>query len=428
MRLFLPVAALASALVLVTGGAPVAAAPKAPPLGPGVDALSGYEGQSKCSPEAKPGMVAFQNLVMRAYPSTGAGYISRACSSGGQSEHKEGRAWDWSVNAGVSSQRAAAEDLFDWLLDRDRFGNRFAMARRLGIMYMIFNRKTWSPWSGWEVYCKQKPRGCVDPDDGDLRDPHTSHVHFSLTWAGARKETTFWHEQRSLVTGAAGSPTGSGYWSTTGNGSVLADGPGHYGSKDQGWLEKPVVAIDPSATGAGYYLLSRAGRVWAFGDARGRGSVDSNAKTTGIAASPTGAGYWVTSKKGRVWAFGSVPSLGGATDSGKKIVGISPTPTGLGYRLWSESGEVFAFGDALELGDASRSKRPIVAGEAHGSGGYWLVTDRGRVYAFGDAPKLGGATDEKRGSPIAGMAATATGAGYRLVTEKGKVFAFGDAQ
>ena len=77
------------------------------------------------------------------YPGTGYGSISRGCGIGGTSEHKEGRAWDWGVNAGKVSQRRAAESLFGWLFKEDPYGNSYAMARRLGNMYLIFNRKIW---------------------------------------------------------------------------------------------------------------------------------------------------------------------------------------------------------------------------------------------------------------------------------------------
>ena len=110
---------------------------------------------------------------------------SAAVQIGGQSEHKEGRAWDWGVNAGSESDRKKVQDLFDWLLAEDDYGNDAAMAKRFGIMYIIWNRKIWGSWGGWSTYCVQKPRGCIDPDDKDLRHPHTDHVHFSMSRAGA---------------------------------------------------------------------------------------------------------------------------------------------------------------------------------------------------------------------------------------------------
>lgn len=53
------------------------------------------------------------------------------------------------------------------------------MANRLGVMYVIHNRKIWSSYSpGWRDYTGYEP--------------HTSHIHISLSWNGARAHTSFW--------------------------------------------------------------------------------------------------------------------------------------------------------------------------------------------------------------------------------------------
>ena len=57
--------------------------------------------------------------------------------------------------------------------------NNGEMAARLGIMYVIYNRKIWASYSpGWRDYTGA--------------DPHTSHIHISLSWNGARAHTSFW--------------------------------------------------------------------------------------------------------------------------------------------------------------------------------------------------------------------------------------------
>lgn len=62
----------------------------------------------------------------------------------------------------------------------DSFGHKQALARRMGIMYVIWNHQIWSPGpdSTWRAYTGTNP--------------HTDHVHISLSWAGARAETSFW--------------------------------------------------------------------------------------------------------------------------------------------------------------------------------------------------------------------------------------------
>jgi hypothetical protein len=140
-----------------------------------------YAPQRVCDPAPKAGVVAFTELVRRAYPETRSYGISRACHLGGVSEHKEGRAWDWGVHADRPEERAAADAVVSWLMATDEAGNRHAMARRLGVMYVIWNRHIWSAPladAGWRPY-----RGAS---------PHVDHVHISFSPAGALGLTSFW--------------------------------------------------------------------------------------------------------------------------------------------------------------------------------------------------------------------------------------------
>ncbi len=189
------VAALASLL-----GRPAAAAPVGPSFGPYIEDYARYVGQTRCRPWPKPGVVAFQQMLQAAYPDSTSFNISRACNVGGRSEHKEGRALDWARNAKDPAQAATVNDLFAWLLATDRHGNTQAIARRMGVMYILWNRKMWSSWDHtWEVTCVQKKRYCRDPEDGSIVHPHTDHVHFSFTRRGARMKTSYWHPELSNV-------------------------------------------------------------------------------------------------------------------------------------------------------------------------------------------------------------------------------------
>ncbi|MGW0334387.1 hypothetical protein ACWD0J_21375 [Streptomyces sp. NPDC003011] len=155
--------------------------PTAPDFGPHIDPYAPYEEQRGCDPAAKPGLLAFRDLVLGAYPSTRSLGIGRACGRPGVSEHKEGRAWDWGVDAHTQGRVAAG--LTDWLLATDRHSNRHALARRFGIMHIIWDRRIWHAHdadAGWTPYTGASP--------------HTDHAHFSFGWAGARKETTWWAE------------------------------------------------------------------------------------------------------------------------------------------------------------------------------------------------------------------------------------------
>jgi hypothetical protein len=163
-------------------GAATALAPPLPGAGTGpLDDLAPYQPQTICSPYARAGVVGFQRIVLASFPKTGSSGITRACSIGGRSEHKEGRAWDWTVSVGRPYDRAAARQVFTWLFRADSRGRRWAMARRLGVMYIIHNRRIWGSYQadeGWRAYVGANP--------------HTDHVHFSFSWAGARKQTSYW--------------------------------------------------------------------------------------------------------------------------------------------------------------------------------------------------------------------------------------------
>ena len=146
-----------------------------------IEGFARYEAQSTCDPTPKPGTLALRDLLLARYPSTNSLGISRACDVGGESEHKEGRAFDWGADVGNAADVAAVNDFLTQLFATDAQGHTFALARRMGVMYVIWNHQIWGAYSandGWRPY------------DGD--NPHTNHVHISLSWAGARGETSFW--------------------------------------------------------------------------------------------------------------------------------------------------------------------------------------------------------------------------------------------
>ncbi|MEQ4206187.1 hypothetical protein [Actinopolymorpha sp. B9G3] len=154
--------------------------PPTPSFPATIDAYARYQGGTTCSPTNKLGPAALKNIVIETYGNR-AWSIARPCSSSSINEHKEGRALDVAFNAFNASSRKNANDFLYWLLRPDVHGNRHAFARRLGIMYVIWNRKMWRayrPDAGWLWYTGSNP--------------HTDHIHLSFSWAGARRETTWW--------------------------------------------------------------------------------------------------------------------------------------------------------------------------------------------------------------------------------------------
>jgi hypothetical protein len=186
------IASLVSLVTALVVGLPAVA--QAAPVPPrvytaAIEPYAAYSPQTTCSPTAKPGTTALKDLLLRTYPWTRSLGIVRACSVGGRSEHKEGRAFDWGVNVTSTRDVQAVNDFFLWLFRTDKYGNKHAMARRLGVQYVIWNHKIWGSYAvsqGWRTYTGASP--------------HTDPVHISLSWPGANKTTSFW-------TGKVGSTT-----------------------------------------------------------------------------------------------------------------------------------------------------------------------------------------------------------------------------
>jgi hypothetical protein len=384
-----------------------------PKFGPGIDPLPGYQGQTTCSSHVQPGVKAFRRIVMRAFPTTGKGYFLRSCSAGARSEHKDGRAWDWMVSAYSPSESAKVDKLLAWLFAKDEHGNRIARARRLGVMYLIWNRRIWLPSSGWKSYSGSNP--------------HTNHVHFSFTWPGALKETTYWHRNRSFVTGAAGNPDEPGFWITTGNANVIVAGDSDFHGDESGSVGKgTAVAIAPTSSGNGYWLVKANGRVLTYGDAKDKGSMTGPGTVSDMVASSRGYGYWIVTKSGRVEAFGNADHFGNE-ESNSQIMGMERTPSGNGYWLVSKRGRVFEFGNAQELGGLKDSPARIVDITGTPEQGYWLVTHGGRVWPFGSAKRYGDVHNEDLEIPIVSIVGTPSGNGYWLIDANAKKKKFGDA-
>ena len=136
-----------------------------------------YQPQVSCDPVAKPGVLSFRRVVHRKFGGGDLGIV-RSCSVGGQSEHKEGRAWDYALNYYNAQERATGNAVVKWLSEPVQ-GQPGARALRFGVMYMIWNNQIWSAYNmQWRPYTGASP--------------HRDHIHFSFTWNGATKQTSWW--------------------------------------------------------------------------------------------------------------------------------------------------------------------------------------------------------------------------------------------
>jgi len=171
---------------VVTTLAPAAAfavVPTAPVSLPGdIEVTAPYQPQTFCDPTVKPGTQALANKLTATYAGTAIVSMVRPCGSD-TSEHYDGRAIDWGVDHRNDRQRLQGSAFLHWLFATDKAGHDHAMARRLGVMYVIWNKQMWGAWSGkWEPYTNcSGPTAC-----------HVDHMHISLDWSGAMKKTSFW--------------------------------------------------------------------------------------------------------------------------------------------------------------------------------------------------------------------------------------------
>jgi hypothetical protein len=158
---------------------------------PAIEPFPSYQPQTRCRPHAKPGTLELARWLQRKYPGTGSLGISRPCGTGGVSEHKEGRAFDWEVSAHSARDRRQVGQFLDKIRAADRHGNEDALARRMNIMYLIWNDHIYSSYDHYRKRdylsssCKSLRR-C----SASLR--HRNHVHISLTRPGGRGLTSWY--------------------------------------------------------------------------------------------------------------------------------------------------------------------------------------------------------------------------------------------
>lgn len=154
-----------------------------------IEDYASYEPQTTCHPKPRAGTRVLAAWLKEKLGG-GGGATGRSC-GGGASEHKDGRAIDWTLNASKKADRKIAKAFLKAVFATDDQGNTHALARRMGIMYVIWNDKMYSAWDRFdrEGYlsssCRSKKR-CSKT----LR--HRDHVHISLSMKGAKGKTSWY--------------------------------------------------------------------------------------------------------------------------------------------------------------------------------------------------------------------------------------------
>lgn len=153
-----------------------------------IEDYASYQPQTRCTPKAKPGTAYLGRWIVRTYGG-GLGPMSRPC-GGGTSEHSEGRAVDWMVNAKRAADRRRVDRFLERIF-RTRGGEAHAWARRMGIMYLIWDDRMWAAYDTFRPKpylsssCRTRKR-CSQT----LR--HRDHVHISLSRKGGRGLTSWY--------------------------------------------------------------------------------------------------------------------------------------------------------------------------------------------------------------------------------------------
>ncbi len=201
--------ATGAAVATPTATSPRGVTPVTPAFTEAIDSQADYQGQALCEPAPKPGTRALGALIQATYPAYPTIGYERSCASGGQSEHKDGRALDWMVSVRTPAQKAAADAFLTWLLAPDANGVQAAMARRIGVMYIGWDNRIWRGYgaTGWKGLfdCETNPARATATYDNYC---HRNHIHLSLTWDGARGWTSFF-DGSPLVTPVCAAPATS---------------------------------------------------------------------------------------------------------------------------------------------------------------------------------------------------------------------------
>lgn len=146
-----------------------------------VDPYAPHEPASSFDPTPKPGALMFREWAIGKWGERPGSpqNIGRWDKTDKPSEHHEGRAWDL-----MTTSIAHGDSIVEALLASEGT-EPHALARRAGIMYLIWNKRIWRayPYAG-------KAGGEWAPYTGP--NPHTDHIHFSFSKAGGAGLTSLY--------------------------------------------------------------------------------------------------------------------------------------------------------------------------------------------------------------------------------------------
>lgn len=173
--------------------------PTTPVFTKAIEAYPRFVSEAGCSPWIKPGTAKLKALLTKTYPGVAANTDAQRCGTRKKaSSHDDGRAIDWMTNVNNATQRGYADSMINWMLKDNQ-----ANARRLGVMYIIWNNQMFRMYDvdrGWARY-----KGCSG-NSGSANTCHRNHVHISLTPYGGTGESSFWSGSGTAVAASTAKP------------------------------------------------------------------------------------------------------------------------------------------------------------------------------------------------------------------------------
>lgn len=158
-----------------------------------IEGYASYDPSTTCHVKPRAGTVTLYHWVVHRY---GGGYAgaSRPCHRKPASEHQTGRAFDWALDATKRADRQRARAFLDRVLATDARGHRDAWARRMGVMYVIWDDHMYPAWTHFERE-RYLSSSCPSRKKCSATLRHRDHLHVSLSRRGA-KGLTSWYDGR----------------------------------------------------------------------------------------------------------------------------------------------------------------------------------------------------------------------------------------
>lgn len=272
---------------------------------------------------------------------------------------------------------------------------------RLTVMYTVADNNLAVNWGVWDyrMWTTQIPldRGrspVPSVSAASARCPGLDVVrstgHVSVTGSARYFGSASAAKAGAPIVGMALTPDRQGYYLVARNGRVLTFGDArNQGSVHSRGTSSSTVGIALDAATGGYWVAQSDGTVHGFGAPTGDATTTAaSGPIVGITGVPNGAGYYLVSANGEVYAFGDALSYGNMSVSpGQTVAAIATTPNGLGYYAVTRQGAIAAFGDAQLYGPATISSSAPVAGVAVDLNGfgYWTIGTTGHLVAAGNA-------------------------------------------